>query len=57
MIEKVGMLLEGKASKVLAVDDDRGKLVGGKWLCVQVLVDITKLLKQSCWLTLATDDR
>lgn len=57
MIEKVGLLLGGKTGKVLVVEGDGEKIVGGKWLRVRVLVDVTKLLKQGCWLALATGDR
>lgn len=57
MTDKVGMLLVGKAGKVLAVEGDGGKLVGGKWLHARILVDITKPLKQGYWLTFATGDR
>lgn len=46
MTKKVGMLLGGKAGKVLKVNVDEGRLTGGKWLCVRVVVvvDVTKSL-------------
>lgn len=53
MTEKVGFLLGEKVGDVLKVDVDEGKLIGGKWLCVRILVDVSKPLKtrmlaQSC---------
>lgn len=56
MTKKVGLLLWGKADKVLVVDGGEGKLKGAKWLRVRVLFDVTKLLKQGCWLNIANGD-
>lgn len=50
-------MLSGKEGKFLSVEDAGGKIYGGKWLRVRILGGVTKLLKQGCWLTLATEDR
>lgn len=56
MTEKVGELFGCKAGKVIKVDANDGKLICVKWLSVRVLIDVTKPLKQSCWLNLSSGE-
>lgn len=52
-MEKVGYVIGGKVGMFLKVDTDQRKIIIGKWLRVQIEVEISKQLTYGMWLSLA----